>query len=93
MIRRSTLDQIYDQARAAGLHTAERLVTVLELPVRRGDVTALRLLYPMLVDTLAAERRRWLYASDPAAPGERPATGATGRERRAGRVPRRSGRR
>ncbi|MEV0837978.1 hypothetical protein AB0I55_00300 [Actinocatenispora sera] len=63
IIRRATLDDIYDQARAAGLHTALRLVTVLDLPVRRADGAAIRLLYPLVVDAIEGGRRRWLAAS------------------------------
>jgi hypothetical protein len=64
IIRRATLDDIYDLARAAGLQTAGRLVAVLDLPVRRGDLAAIRLLYPLIVETIEAERRRWYPGGD-----------------------------
>jgi hypothetical protein len=32
--------------------------------VRRGDLAAIRLLYPLIVETIEAERRRWYPGGD-----------------------------
>lgn len=60
IIRRRQLDEIYNLARAAGLGTAEQVVGCLRLPVERGDLAAIRQLYPVVLHTLADERQRWL---------------------------------
>jgi hypothetical protein len=57
IVRHTDLDQLYDAGRSSGLLYAETLIEkVLGDPARRGDRTALAVLLPELLATLADER-------------------------------------
>jgi hypothetical protein len=59
VVRRTDLDALYETGRAAGLATAERVVDTLAEPIERGDLHGVRLLFPVVLATLAAERADW----------------------------------